>query len=86
MCAVMGSMMGGWMMSPWMWIWMIGWWLIVVGVLVAAGYLVLRLVRGGAGPVSTGPGSALDILDRRYAAGEISSDEYRRMRQELERR
>jgi len=47
---------------------------------------VLVLVRGGAGDAFLGSPSATprEILDRRYARGEISQEEYRRMTEDLE--
>ncbi len=48
---------------------------------------VVLLVRSLAGPAagSRGGESAVDILKRRYAAGEITREEYEQMRQAVER-
>ncbi|AEA28923.1 Protein of unknown function DUF2078, membrane (plasmid) [Pseudonocardia dioxanivorans CB1190] len=72
-----GSMMG------WFWIWPV---LVLIG-LVLLGYLAYRLTqnrRTGAGtaPVA-GPASARQILDERYARGEIDDEDYRKRRDEL---
>ncbi|MBW0116361.1 SHOCT domain-containing protein [Pseudonocardia abyssalis] len=72
-----GSMMG------WFWVWPT---LVVIG-LVLLGYLAYRLTqnrRPGAdtAPVA-GPTSARQILDERYARGEINDEEYRQRRDTL---
>jgi putative membrane protein len=55
------------------------WWLLG---LVATMAIIWLLVNGGR-RVGPPPESPDEILKRRYARGEISSDEYRRMRDEL---
>ena len=40
-------------------------------------------IGSGYGRTSDGEGSALDILKKRYARGEISKDEYNRMKRDL---
>lgn len=67
-----GSMMG------WLWIWPV---LILIG-LVLLGYLVFRLAQRRSGP-GTQRASAREILDQRYARGEIDEEEYRRRREGL---
>jgi putative membrane protein len=60
-------------------------------VLVGAAVFVYLLVRGGAGAGRPGGGqdapreSAREILDRRYANGEITKQQYEDMRKTLER-
>ncbi|MBN9103060.1 MAG: SHOCT domain-containing protein [Pseudonocardia sp.] len=72
-----GSMMG------WFWIWPV---LVLIGV-VLLGYLAYRLTqnrRPGADTAAVaGPSSARQILDERYARGEIDDEEYRKRRDEL---
>lgn len=64
-------MMGGWMWIVW----------IIIAVVVV--WLLLRLVQN-TGTQSSQPGeSARDVLDRRYASGEINKDEYDRIKQDL---
>jgi putative membrane protein len=69
-----GSMMG------WMWIWP----LLVLAGLVIIGYVVVRLMQGARPPTSAGTEpaapSARQILDERFARGEIDEDEYQRRR------
>lgn len=58
--------------------------LIWVLVIVAVVALVTTLVRAGtASGRHTAPNSALQILEERYARGEIDSTEYERKRQDL---
>jgi putative membrane protein len=68
---------GGWMMGM-HYVWWIFWILLMV-VLVA---LVLR--QSGSPPVTREP-TALEILERRYAAGEISTEEFEERRTRLRR-
>ena len=64
---MMGSYGGG--MDPLGWLGMGVFWLILLGLIV---WLVSRLLPGSAGGTTRSPGeSALDILDRRLASGEI---------------
>ncbi|MCX6466473.1 MAG: SHOCT domain-containing protein [Pseudonocardiales bacterium] len=70
-------------MMGWSWIWPT---LVVIG-LVLLGYLAYRLVqnrRPGADTAAVaGPTSARQILDERYARGEIDDEEYRKRRDTL---
>lgn len=74
-------MMGGSM--SWFWIWPV---LTVIGV-VLLGYLAYLLTqnrRPGRGVgTAAGSSSARQILDERYARGEINDEEYRQRRAEL---
>ncbi len=90
-----GGHMGGWMHDGWWgtrgwgsWGWagpvlMIGFWILVIAGIVL---LVRWMVRqghtsgGGGGRENT----ALDILKQRYARGELTEEEYRRIRKDLE--
>jgi putative membrane protein len=73
------GMMGNWW---WMWIAWIGGFILFV-------FLIFLVVSGfrsggwGAGPPPRE--TPLDILKRRYAAGEITREEYERMREDVER-
>jgi putative membrane protein len=57
------------------------WGAIIVGVVLLVRWL-LTATGGSGGRVEE---SALEVLKRRYAAGEITREEYAQMRQELER-
>ena len=68
-------MMGGFGMSS-MWFWSV---LVLVG-LAILGYVGVRLAQGGrSAPPGSSP-TARQILDERYARGEIDEDEYQRRR------
>lgn len=93
---VLGILVGSMMMGPGMMGWGgygWGWWGILMGiamllfwVLVIGGiaWLVISLLRQGQPAVSTGGGRALDILQERYAKGEITREQYEQMRRDLE--
>lgn len=67
-------------MFPWMWIFP----------LIFLIVMLLFLFRGGGWPMCGGHGtrrreeSARELLDRRYARGEISREEYQQMKKDLE--
>ena len=66
--------------------WLIGWWLgVLFGLLLLAllAVFLLAAVRFLRGQVP-GRESAVEILKRRYARGELTREEYERMRRELE--
>jgi putative membrane protein len=72
----------GWHDGGWGVLWMILWWAVVVALVV----LVVRWITQSSGTGSTGgrPSDALDILDERFARGEISEEEYRERKRVLE--
>jgi putative membrane protein len=72
---MMSGGMGGWMVLG-----MIFRLLLVVGVVLLAVWAVQRFVTGGSGKIEE---SALDILKKRYARGEISREEYEEKRRDL---
>jgi putative membrane protein len=75
----------GWS-SGWGWamgVMMIVFWGLVIAAIVYAISTLNRSQRGWAGPTGEPP---LDILDRRYARGEITREQYEQMRQDLTRR
>jgi putative membrane protein len=72
----------GWGYGPHMWFggifMLIFWAVVIIGIV----YLVRYLSRTSAG--RQGPGeSALDILKKRYARGEIAKEEFDRIKQDL---
>lgn len=63
-----------------MWLWMLGFWALVIGLVVWAA------TRVAPSPGSWSPRrDARVILDERFARGEIDADQYRRLRTELTR-
>jgi putative membrane protein len=69
------------------WMWLFGL-LLLLGLLVGGAVLAFALLRGtrGAGGGSGAPGgggSARDILDQRYARGELTTEEYRERLREI---
>ncbi len=73
-------------------LWVVLFWLAVVGL---ALWLLSRLFPGTRehprsqqsrtnGIISGGPGRALDILNERYARGEITREEYQEIRRDIE--
>jgi putative membrane protein len=79
----------GWGGMGWMWVF---WILLVVGTVVLVFVLVKALSggasggtgRGGPVPPAAGPGRAREILEERYARGEISTEEFRERLRTLE--
>ncbi len=74
-----------WDTSGWAWVWMT---LMMVGGAVLLVVLVYVLLRGTQGrqehPLGKPPAeSPLDIAKRRYAAGEISEEEFKRLKEHL---
>ncbi|KAB0581248.1 SHOCT domain-containing protein [Ideonella dechloratans] len=76
-----------WSHGPWEWFPLM--WIFPLIFLVV---ILLIVFRGGGSPMSGGRGmrthdreeSAKEILDRRYARGEIGQEEYQRMKKDLE--
>ena len=69
--------------NGWWWVMGVGW-LVFLALLVALVYLI---VRHNTGPRAAGgsPGRAVEILDERFARGEIDEQEYRSRRDALTR-
>lgn len=75
---------GGLGFSPFWWILMAFFWLLIIGGIIVLVIWLLQPRRPlGTTPGPTG-GRALDILKERYAKGEITKEEYDQMRQDLE--
>lgn len=70
--------------GEWGWFWMII--MMIVGAVIVAVviYFLARVFyQGGISRTSSGPESPLDIAKRRYAAGEINSEEFEKIRQDI---
>ena len=69
----------------WTWFLWIGFMIILFSSFGNWGYTYRLHRRYGATPNGATPSGALDILDERYARGEIARDEYARMKSEITR-
>lgn len=75
------GMMGPWMMGGWGWMWFMPvLWLLFLGLIIWA--IVAAVRRPGESGEST-EGSALEILKKRYARGEISKEEFEEKKKNL---
>jgi putative membrane protein len=78
-----GSNSGGWGFWLLMSLVMLLFWAVVIGLGVVA-YRHYRAQHRSVGPAVQGHGQALQILDDRFARGEIDEDEYKHRRELLE--
>lgn len=80
MMDMMNGSNGGWWMGGTMWFFSILFWiLIIAGVVLVVRWLVDRGSRASAPPTE----SALEILKKRYARGEIDHETYERMKRDI---
>jgi putative membrane protein len=81
------GMMGPWMMGGFGWMWLMPiFWILFLGLII---WGIVALVRGTGQPrgpdASSGqPDSALEVLRKRYARGEINKEEYEEKKKDLE--
>ena len=73
-------------MTGWGWLMMVLWSLLWIGLLGVLFWAVVQWARGGSAsaPSRHPPAGAREILDERLARGEISVDEYHRLRGALD--
>ncbi len=78
------GMMGPWMMGGFGWMWLMPvFWIVFLGLIIWA---IVALVRGVSRPGSSSSShdeSALEMLKRRYARGEINKEEYEEKTKDL---
>lgn len=78
-----GGMMGGW--GPgfgwWGLVMLIFWVFFIIGIVLLVAWVVRQLAAGAGGG---GRSRALEILQERYARGEITREQYEQMRRDLE--
>ncbi|HTE83762.1 MAG TPA: SHOCT domain-containing protein [Dehalococcoidia bacterium] len=72
-----GAGWGWWMLFGWVWM-IVFWGLIVWGV-----FTLVSKLSGPRGGDSPSRESALDILERRYASGELTHEQFEEMRRRL---
>jgi uncharacterized membrane protein len=84
---MMGNMMGSGQMSGWTWGAMLALnslrMIAILAALIVGGLLLLRSLTDRSSRRDERGATALELLQRRYAAGDISQADYERMRQEL---
>lgn len=68
----------------WHWGWMSGWGILLWLLLIAVIFVLARGIFTGRGDGESRAGRALEILQERYARGEIDEEEFQRKRRELE--
>ncbi len=77
---MMGNGMMGGGMGIWMLLGIVFWILLIVGIVLLVVWVVQKAMGGGADRLEE---SALEILKKRYARGEISKEEYEEKKRDL---
>ena len=72
-------MMDGYGMMAAGWAWMVGGWAVLVLAILGGAWLISRSIRNGRPPRET----PLDILQQRFARGEIGQSDYEKAREAL---
>lgn len=83
---MMNSWNNGDHMAGWDWVWMAGWMLLVTIGIVALVMWIARSVQSRSTPGIERPDgeTSLQVLKRRYAAGDIDDEEFEQRRKRLE--
>lgn len=71
-------------MNGWGWAMMLVWSLVLIGFLGVAAWVTVHWTRGGMQAAQPPARTARELLDERFARGEIDLDEYQRRRAALE--
>ncbi|MDZ4338979.1 MAG: SHOCT domain-containing protein [candidate division NC10 bacterium] len=74
-----GGMMGGWGYGFFGWLMMLLFW----GLIIAGAVLVIRWLVDQTRSPALGSETALDVLKRRYAKGEITKEQFDAMKRDL---
>lgn len=74
----------GGMMMDGFWVWGLLVSILVIALIVLAGAATLWLLRGGRGSGNQAGNQAREILDLRYARGELSTEEYAQRRRDIQ--
>lgn len=77
---MMWNGMTGGGMGVWMVLHLISWLLLAIGLVLLVVWAVRKIAAGGVGP---GGETALDILKKRYARGEITRQEYEEKKRDI---
>ena len=78
------GMMGPWMMGDFGWMWLMPiFWIVLLGVIIWAVVLLVRGLSKSTGSDSSKADSALEVLRKRYARGEITKREYEERKKDL---
>ena len=72
-------MMYGYDMTAAGWLWMVGGWVVLILAIVGGAWLIARSLQNGRPQRAT----PLEILQERFARGEITQEEYEKARQVL---
>ena len=73
------------MHNGWMWGLHWGWWIVWILLIVGVVWAISRAQREGAPPRVQEREAPLETLQRRYAEGEISTEQYEERKERLER-
>ncbi|MBL7061943.1 MAG: SHOCT domain-containing protein [Dehalococcoidia bacterium] len=77
-------MMGPGMMGGFGWMWLMPiFWIVFIGLIVWAIVALVRSSSGSRGQDSSKMDSALEVLKKRYARGEIGKEEYEEKKKDL---
>jgi putative membrane protein len=84
-CPGCGPWGGMWGWGPWWWglVMLVFWILILIGLVLLIIWLIRQFTQASGAGGRSGTNRALEILQERYARGEITREEYEAMRRDL---